>query len=69
VNDGSVGRPFTQNPQACYVIAEFNNGKIEIKHKLINYDRELASKILAKRDFEGAEKLAQILIRPEFRHI
>lgn len=69
VNVGSVGRPFTPEPQACYVIAEFSEGSFEVKHKFIDYDRETASKILAKRDFEGAEKLAKILLRPEFRHI
>ncbi len=69
VNTGSVGRPFTPNPQSCYVVAEFNDGKIDIMHKFVDYDRELASKILAKRDFEGADKLAQILILPEKRHM
>lgn len=69
VNDGSVGRPFTNNPQACYVIAEFNNGQIEIKHKFIDYDNQKASEILSKRSFKGADKLAQILIEPKFRHL
>lgn len=69
VNDGSVGRPFTESPQACYVVAEFNNGAFEVKHKFIEYDREKASEILAKREFKGADKLAEILIRPEFRHM
>lgn len=69
VNDGSVGRPFTPEPKACYVVAEFNNKSAEFKHKFIEYDRETASKILAQRDFEGADKLAQHLIRPESRHL
>lgn len=69
VNDGSVGRPFTNNPQACYVVADFYDGKFEVKHKFINYDKQKASEMLAKRDFEDAEKLAQVLIRPEFRHM
>lgn len=69
VNDGSVGRPFTQNPQACYAIAEFKNGAFEVSHKFIDYDNQKASEILSKRDFEGAQKLAKILIKPEFRHI
>lgn len=69
VNDGSVGRPFTQNPQACYVIADIKNGSFEVKHKLLDYNKEKAAEILAKREFEGAEKLAKILIEPEFRHI
>lgn len=69
VNDGSVGRPFTPEPKACYVIAKFNNNLVEFTHKFVEYDRETASKILAKRDFEGADKLAGHLIRPESRHL
>ena len=69
VNEGSVGRPFTPEPKACYVVAEFNNKNSEIQHKFIDYDRQKASEILAKRDFEGADKLAQHLIRPESRHM
>lgn len=69
VNDGSVGRPFTPNPQACYAIAEFNNGSFEIKHKLLDYDKQKAAKILAARCFPNADKLAKILIKPEARHL
>ena len=69
VNVGSVGRPFTPEPQACYVVANINNGTIEFEHKFINYDKETASKILASRKFDGADKLSQILINPEQRHM
>lgn len=69
VNDGSVGRPFTSNPQSCYVIAEFNNGGIDVKHKFVDYDKEKASDILSKRDFEGSEALSKMLINPELRHM
>lgn len=69
VNTGSVGRPFTPNPHACYVIADFNNGGFEISHKFVNYDNQKASEILACRGFQDADKLAKILIKPEFRHI
>lgn len=69
VNDGSVGRPFTPNPQACYAIAEFNNCSFEIKHKLLDYDKQKAAKILAARCFPNADKLAKILIKPETRHM
>lgn len=69
VNDGSVGRPFTPEPKACYVIADFKDKSVQIQHKFIEYDRETASKILEQRDFEGADKLAQHLIRPESRHL
>ncbi|MBQ9688387.1 metallophosphoesterase family protein [bacterium] len=69
VNVGSVGRPFTEEPQSCYVVAEINNGEIEFRHKFVDYDKETASKLLEKREFEGAEKLAQILINPQVRHM
>lgn len=69
VNDGSVGRPFTPNPQACYAIAYFHGGSFDISHKFIDYDKQKASEILAQRGFEGADKLAKILIKPEFRHM
>ncbi len=69
VNDGSVGRPFTENPKACYVIADITNGKIEVEHRFVEYDKESAVKILEKRNFEGSDKLAQMLINPEKRHM
>lgn len=69
VNVGSVGRPFTENPQACYAIAEINSGEINIMHKFLDYKREKAAEILEKRGFEGAEKLATILIAPKTRHL
>lgn len=69
VNDGSVGRPFTPNPQACYAIITFTSGDFEVKHKFVDYDKQKASEILAKRDFEGADKLAKVLVKPESRHM
>ncbi|MBR2525638.1 metallophosphoesterase family protein [bacterium] len=69
VNDGSVGRPFTENPQACYVVADITNGKLEIEHRMVDYDKESAKNILQKRNFAGAEKLAEMLINPETRHL
>ena len=69
INVGSVGRPFTPNPQACYAIAEFSDGAFDVLHKFVDYDNQKASEILAKREFIGADKLAQILIKPECRHM
>lgn len=69
VNDGSVGRPFTENPQACYVIADVNDGQMEIEHRMVDYDNVSAKNILKQRNFEGADKLAQMLIKPETRHM
>lgn len=69
VNVGSVGRPFTQNPKACYVIAEFQDGGFSIEHRFVDYDKEMAADILRARGFEGADKLAQMLINPSSRHL
>ncbi len=69
INDGSVGRPFTEKPDACYVLADVKNGQFEIEHRTLDYDRESAMAILEKRPFEGAEKLAKMLIYPETRHM
>lgn len=69
VNDGSVGRPFTENPDACYVLAEIINGEVFIEHRMIDYDRISAKETLEKRVFSGADKLAQMLVKPELRHM
>lgn len=70
VNDGSVGRPFTPNPESCYaVITTKGSGAFEVEHHFVKYDNIQAAKTLAARGFDGADKLAQILINPEHRHI
>ena len=69
INVGSVGRPFTENPDPCYLILDINNKKFTIQHKYIKYDNKKASSILAQREFEGADKLAQMLINPSIRHM
>lgn len=69
VNVGSVGRPFTEDPKACYVLAEFQDGGFSIEHRFVDYDREMATSILRSRDFEGSDKLAQMLISPSSRHL
>ena len=68
IDDGSVGRPMTEDLKACYLILDINNGSFTAEHKLLDYDREKAANKLAKRDFQGAEKLAGMLINPETRH-
>ena len=68
VNVGSVGRPMTKNPNACYVVADFNNGEFTIEHRFVDYDRKAASDIMKSRDFEGAEKLAEMILEPKERH-
>ena len=69
VNDGSVGRPFTENPESCYVIiSTTGNGGFEVEHNFVKYDNLQASKTLAARGFEGADKLANNLIHSTARH-
>lgn len=68
VNDGSVGRPFTDEPKACYLILTINNGKFLFEHRFIDYDNKKASEKMLLRNFNGKEKLAQTLIKPTERH-
>ena len=68
VNVGSVGRPMTKNPNACYVVADFKNGEFSIEHRFVDYDRKTASDIMKSRGFEGAEKLAEMILEPKERH-
>jgi len=69
INVGSVGRPMTKNPQACYCVADFENGGYSLEHRFIDYDRETAAKIMESRRFEGAEKLAEMILHPTERHV
>lgn len=69
INVGSIGRPFIEKPDACYVLAEINNGELSIEHRMIDYDRITASNVLKSRKFDGADKLATMLIKPETRHM
>ena len=69
VNVGSVGRPFTKNPDSCYAILQTNKDKtFTIEHHFVKYDKEKASNQLKERKFDGAEKLAQMLIQPTERY-
>lgn len=69
VNDGSVGRPFTETPDSCYaIITTLGNGEFEVEHYFVKYDNFQASKTLAARKFEGADKIARMLIHPTHRH-
>jgi len=69
VNVGSVGRPFTEKPNACYAIVNFDDIGFGVEHRFVEYDNIEASKTLALRDFQGADKLSQILINPSIRHM
>ena len=69
INTGSVGRPFTKPPKSCYLLLTLSNGGFTAEHRQLTYDIKTASEILAKRNFEGAQKLAEMLSNPELRHI
>ena len=68
VNAGSVGRPFTPKPQACYLIITAHHGRCIFEHQFINYNKEKAAEKLRKRSFTGADKLAEMLLNPSERH-
>ena len=67
VNVGSVGRPFTQKPDACYAILDYfdlNSPTFNIFHKFVKYDKETTEKKLKTLPFAGSEKLAQVILNP-----
>ena len=68
VNDGSVGRPFSEEPKACYAILDISMGCVAVRHKHISYDVDTASKKLLSRGFDGCDKLAKMLIHATSRY-
>ena len=68
VNVGSVGRPFTEEPKSCYLKLTITNRKCLFEHRFVNYNKELACSRLKKRNFIGADKLADMLLNPTIRH-
>lgn len=68
INDGSVGRPMTEDLKACYLILDINNGGFTAEHRLLDYTREKAAEIMRERNFDGAEGIANMLIKPSPRH-
>ncbi len=70
VNAGSVGRPFSDKPDACYAIMEIDekNKSFDIKHKFVVYDVQTASKKIEDRKFEGSDKLAKMLLKATSRY-
>ena len=66
VNAGSVGRPFTGNQKACYVVLEINEEKensFSVEHKFINFDVKKSAEKLSALDFDGAKYLAELLLK------
>ncbi|MBR1423937.1 metallophosphoesterase family protein [bacterium] len=68
VNVGSVGRPLTEKPRACYAIIDFENGSFEVRHRFITYDNKAAAEIMSQRGFIGADRLSDLLLSPDERH-
>ena len=62
INVGSVGRPFSVEPKSCYCVLTVDGTKNFLsEHKFIEYDFEKSAKILEQRDFEGSDKMADML--------
>lgn len=62
INAGSVGRPFSAEPKSCYCVLTLDGTKNFLaKHNFVEYDFEKAAKILEQRDFEGSDKMADML--------
>ncbi len=70
INVGSVGRPFTEDQKACYVVLKFDSKSkdFRINIKKVEYDVESAAKKLEEQKFEGADKLAHMLIKATSRY-
>lgn len=68
VNVGSVGRPFTPEAKSCYLTVVVENGSYVFEHHFVDYNRKKASEKLAKRKFNGSDKLADMLLDPKIRH-
>lgn len=67
VNVGSVGRPFTETPDACYAILDYpdlSTKEFNISHRFVNYERETTAKKLEELPFEGSEKLSAVILQP-----
>ena len=68
INVGSIGRPFTPEPKSCYLTIVVENGKCLFEHHFVEYDNKKASDKLKKRNFWGADRIAETLLNPTKRH-
>ena len=69
INVGSVGRPFTEEPKACYLTINIENGKFLVQHHFVEYENEEAASLMRARKFNGADSVADIILNPEKRHV
>ena len=51
-----------------FVTITVENKQCLFEHHFVEYDKERASEKLSKREFEGADKLAGMLLDPKTRH-
>jgi putative phosphoesterase len=71
VNAGSVGRPFSESPKACYAVLTYEDETVKrfnIQHVNVSYNHEQAAEKLAKQGFEGSDKLAKMLLKATSRY-
>ena len=69
VNVGSVGRPMTGVPKACYAVIEFDSGTFTVTHKEVDYDYETAAELMRARAFDGCDQISDQLLMPIVRHL
>jgi len=69
VNVGSVGRSMTEDAMPCYAIINIKNGEFTVEHHFVDYEREIAADIIRSHNFEGADRLADMLFNTEKRHL
>ena len=66
VNVGSVGRPFTKDNKACYVVLEIDENKkdtFSVEHRFVDFDVKKSAEKLSAQPFEGAKYLAELLLK------
>ena len=66
VNVGSVGRPFTEDQKACYVVLEIDENKkdsFSVEHRFVSFDVQTAAKKLENQNFDGAKYLSELLLK------
>lgn len=68
INVGSVGRPFTEKPESCYLALTIHDGKCLFEHRFVKYDNKTAAEKLVLQSFAGSDRLAQTLLNPKERH-
>lgn len=70
VNVGSVGRPFSENPEACYATVDISeeNSTYTVEHRFVSYNVQAAADKILKRNFKGADKLAKMLMKATSRY-